>query len=117
MAVDYCFHIRSKLVDFTMDESLNHAAAILLIDRIGIEVVLHDVARGHRDRCERAGHQVTAWIARMTNAHMSLGIEHTLLGENAVGGNKVLYESRVHRAAGSRWRLRTGRMLRGNDQY
>src|SRR5262249_32372055 len=76
-----------------------------------------DVACGDQDWRERAGHQVTVRIARMAHAHVPIGVEHALLGENAVGGNEVLQEGRVYPAAGARYRLRRGGMRARNDQH
>src|SRR5262245_26636850 len=50
MAVDHRLHVRPRFIDFTMDEPLDDASAVLRINRIGIEVVLHDVARCDQDR-------------------------------------------------------------------
>jgi hypothetical protein len=36
----------------------------------------------------------------MTDAHMSVGIEHALLRKDAIGRNKVLDERRIDGAAG-----------------
>jgi len=115
MAVHHRHHVAARLVDFTVDEPFDHAAAVLRIDRIGIEVVFHDVVRGHQDRRERARQQVAVWVARMAHAHMPIGIEHALLGENAVGGDEVLDERRVDRT-GARRRLRLGAMGTCNEQ-
>jgi hypothetical protein len=41
----------------------------------------------------------------MADAHMSVGIEHTLVGKDAVGRNKVLDERRIDGAAGGEGRL------------
>src|SRR5262249_26788442 len=39
------------------------------------------------------------WITRMTDAHVSVGIEYALLGKDTVGRNKVFDERRIHSAA------------------
>src|SRR5262245_61068662 len=80
MAMDDRLHVRPQLVDFAVDEPFDHAAAALWINRIGVKVVFHDVACGDQNRRERPGHQIAVWITGMTDAHVSVGIEHALLG-------------------------------------
>jgi hypothetical protein len=99
-------HVRPQLVDFAVDEPFDHAAAAPRINRIGVKVVFHDVTRGYQNRCERPGHQIAVWITWMTDAHVSVSIEHALLGKDTVGRNKVLDERRIDSAARARGRLR-----------
>src|SRR5437660_12448098 len=105
MAMYHRPHVRPQLVDFAMDEPFDHAAAVLRINRVGIEVVLHDIARRYQDRRARARHQITVGIIWMTDTHMSVGIEHALVRKDSIRRNKVLDERRINRAAG-----RTGRL-------
>src|SRR5262249_7431872 len=102
MAVYHRFHVRPRLVDFTMDEPFDHAAAPLRIDRIGVEVVFHDVVGAHQDGRQRARHQITVWIVWMADTDVPVGVEDAFLGEDAIGRDKVLDERRIDRAPGSR---------------
>src|SRR5262249_17193604 len=105
MAVDHRLHVRPQLVDFAMDEPFDHAAAALWINRIGVKVVFHDVACGDQNRRERPGHQIAVWITGMTDAHVSVGIEHALLGKDTVGRNKVFDERWIDSATRGLGRL------------
>src|SRR5262245_16146130 len=105
MAVDHRLHVRPQLVDLAVDEAFDHAAAVFRFDRIGVKVVFHDVARGDQKRRERPGHQIAIWIAWMTDADVSVGIEYALLGKDTVGHDKVLDERRIDSAARGLGRL------------
>ena len=71
-----------------------------LIDRIGIEVVFHDV-RGRDDRRRLGtGQQISVGRMGMTHADMPVAVEYALVGENAVGRDEVVDGRRVDRAAG-----------------
>jgi len=104
--VDHGVDIGPRLEDFTLDEPFLDAEPSLRIDKGGIEVVFHDVVRGHQDGRERAGQQIAVRIAGMPHTHVPVGVEHPLGGENAVGRGEVLEESRIDGTAGGRWRLR-----------
>src|SRR6266849_4470033 len=106
MAVYYCFRVRPRFVDFTVDESLQRTCAGFGIDGIRVEIVFHDVFSGHQAWREPAGHQVTVRIVRMPDAHVTKGIEYAFLGKNAIGHDKVLDKSRIDRASRGRWCLR-----------
>src|SRR5712691_8310265 len=54
---------------------------------------------------EPAGHQVTVWIVRMPDAHVTKGIEYAFLGKNAIGHHEVLDKSWIDRASRGRWCL------------
>src|SRR5215471_6266051 len=108
-------HVRPQLVDFAVDEPFDHAAAAPRINRIGVKVVFHDVARGYQNRRERPGHQIAVWITWMTDAHVSVGIEYALLGKDTVGRNKVLDERRIDTAARGRGRLRGSKTDPGRE--
>src|SRR6266536_2662915 len=105
MAVYHRFHIRPQLVDFAVDEAFDHAAATLRINRIGVEVVFHDVAGGYQNRRERTRHQIAGWIARVADTHVSVGIEYALFSKDTIGCDKVLDACRID-SGGGRRRLR-----------
>src|SRR5256886_15271287 len=102
MAVYHRLHIRPQLVDFAVNEAFDHAAATLRINRIGVEVVFHDVAGGYQNRRERARHQIAVWLARVADTHVSVGIEHAFLGKDTIGGDKVLDACRIDSGGGRR---------------
>src|SRR5690349_8838806 len=106
MAVYHRFHIRPRLVNFTVDESFQDTTAPFGIDGSRVEVVFHDVVGGHQDWGPRAGHQIAVRVAGMPDAHMPLGIQYTFLGKYAVGRDEVFDKKRVDGTGGRRRRLR-----------
>ena len=99
MAVHDGIDIGTGLVDLAVDEALNIHESPGLIDRIGIEVVFHDVRRG--DDRGRLGARQEISIGRMgmTHAYMAIAVEDALVGQDAVGRDQVFDGSRVDRAA------------------
>jgi hypothetical protein len=47
-------HVGPRLVDLAVDEALEEDAAAALIDRVRVEIELHDVFRGDERGRERA---------------------------------------------------------------
>jgi hypothetical protein len=74
-------------------------AAAARVHRIGIEIELHDVGRRHVRRRHRPGDEVAVGICGMTDADVAIGVEHPLIGENAICGDQILDQPRVHRGA------------------
>ena len=102
MTVDDGIHVGPDFVDFAVNETFEGQPAAALIDRVGVEVELHDVLGGHERRRQRARHQVAVWIRRMPDAHMPGFIEHALLGQDAIGRDEVFDENWSDRSTGCR---------------
>ena len=93
MGVDHCMHVRPDFVDLAVNETLESQPAATLIEGAGVQVELHDVLRGHQGWRKRARHQVTVRIRRMPDAHMPGLVEHSLLGQDAIGRDEVFDEN------------------------
>ena len=100
-------HVRPRLVDLAVDEALEEHAAAALVDGIAIEIELHDVGGGDVRRRHRARHQVAVRIGRVADADMAKGVEHALIGQNAVRRDEIVDQCGIDRAA------RGGRLGRG----
>jgi hypothetical protein len=66
--VDDGADVGPNLVGFSVDKSLHETVATIGIDWIRVEVVFHDVLRGHQRRSNRARHQISIWIGWMADA-------------------------------------------------
>ena len=102
MAVHDGVDVGPRLVDFAVDEALDVHEPPGLIDRIGIEVVLHDVGGGDDRRRLRARQEIAVRRMGMADRHMAVAVEHALVGEDAVRRDEVLDRGGVDRAAGLR---------------
>src|SRR5262249_35354790 len=89
VTVDDGVDIRPHLVDLAVDEALLVGAAPLRIDRLAVEVVFHDVVRGHRRGRDRARHQIAIGIARIADADVAEAIENLFVRQDAVGENEI----------------------------
>ena len=67
-----------------MDEALDEQRTAAPVDRIGLEIELHDVLGGHQAGRDRARHQIAARIGRMADADVAIGVEHAAVVEDAV---------------------------------
>src|SRR5262245_54956388 len=101
MAVKDCVDVGARLVDLGMDETLGVDRAAALVDRLALEVELHDVGLADTARRERGRHQETVLALGMAGADVAEPVDHALAVENAIGGYKV-----VDRGAEIRRRLR-----------
>jgi L-ascorbate metabolism protein UlaG (beta-lactamase superfamily) len=92
-------HVGPRLVDLAVDAALEVHQPPALIDRIGIEVVLHDVVdRDHRRR-QRTRQEIAVGRAGMAHAAMAVAIEHTLVGADVIRVHQVLEYRPVDRPA------------------
>jgi len=89
VTVDDGVDVRPHLVDLAVDETLLVGAAPLRIDRLAVEVVLHDVVRRDRRRRDRARHQIAIWIAGIADADMTEAIEDLFVREDTVGEHQI----------------------------
>ena len=83
-----------------VDVALQEHAAALLIDRIGVEVELHDVRGRNQRRRARPRQQIALRIFRMPHRHMAPGVEHAVLGQDAARGDEVVDQRGIDRTGG-----------------
>ena len=72
-----------------MNEPLRHGLAPARVKRIGVEVVLEDVLRLHPLRRERAREVIALRIRRRAQADVSIGVDHAVLGKDAIRSDEV----------------------------
>src|SRR5208337_1708622 len=91
MAMNNGVDIGSHLVDFAMDEPFGMERATLQIDCVAVEIELHNVTGGHisRSYLARPCHEKSVRVFRMTEADMTVGVEHALIDKNPVGQGKL----------------------------
>src|SRR5215831_21221414 len=98
--VDNGIDIRAYFVNFAMNVPLNVHELALLIDRVGIEVVFHDVLGRDDRRGFGARQKIAIRSTAVAHAYMAVAIEDALVGENAVGGDEIVDCGGIGRAAG-----------------
>jgi hypothetical protein len=93
VAVHDRHHIGPRPVDLAVDEALEVGAAVVA-HRLAVGPVEHHVCRG--DEWGRNGprHEEMARLVGRAHAHVAVGIEHALHGEDAVGGDEVFDHAR-----------------------
>ena len=82
-------HVRTRLEDLAVNEALAHRLPSPRIDRIAVEIVLHDVLRHHQLRRKRARQEIALGIAVRAHAYVSVGIDDAVLGQDSVCGDQV----------------------------
>src|SRR5262245_38874341 len=85
-------NIRPSLIDRGMDEALPIEHAPFGCHRLAVETKLDDVILLDESRGQRTRDEEVARIDRVANADVAVGIDDTLLGEDAVGNDEVLKE-------------------------
>ena len=84
--------IAARLIDAAMDDALGIEPCGGALHRLGIELVLEDVVGLDQQRRARARQQVAVRIGGMAHADMAEGIDHALVGQDAVGNGEFLDE-------------------------
>jgi hypothetical protein len=79
-----------RLEDRRVNEPLKIERALVVAGRLPVESELDDVFGADQLGRDRAGDQKAARILRMPDADMAIGVDHVLLGENAVGDHEIL---------------------------
>src|SRR5437763_15249231 len=110
MGVNHRHDVRSRLVDFAVDEAFEKQRSAASIDGIAVEVELHDVIS--HDQCwrKRPRHQKMIRVGRMPRADVTKAVEHAELGEDTAANTDIiaLYvidaRSRSSRRLLARWR-------------
>lgn len=88
-------HVGARLVDRAMDRPLDVgwrrvAADLLTGQREALQVRL-----GHELRPERAGDEVVVRTLGVADADVAEGVEHALVGQDAVGGDEVAQDGGI----------------------
>ena len=84
--------IAARLIDAAMNDALGVKMRVRRLHRRGIERVLQNVVGLDQGRRARARQQIAPRIARMAHADMAEGVEHALMGKDAVGERQFLDE-------------------------
>src|SRR5437879_8794429 len=90
MVVHHRHHLRPALVDLAVDEALAHGFAPPRVERLAVEIVLHQVLELHALGGDRAREEITVRIARRTQAHVPVGVDHAVLRQDAVSRDEVV---------------------------
>jgi hypothetical protein len=100
MVVHHRHDIGPRAIDLAVDEALadrGHARFYsLAVERLAVEVVLEDVFHLHGLGRDGAGEEETLRILRRAQADVAVGVDHAVLGEDAVGGDQVFEQRRFH---------------------
>src|SRR4029434_7640169 len=102
MAVHDGNDIVPRLVDFTVDETLEKAAAAVRIAGIAVEIVLDDVVGSDQRGRDRACHQIPVGRRGMTHRNVAERAPAPLSNENATGCRQIRDELGRNVTAGFR---------------
>ncbi len=91
-------HLRLRPVDLAVDEALKVTSAAARIDSVAVEVELHDIGSGDQRRRHAVRQQEATQILVVPGADMAEAVEHALIREDAIGGDKILDQLRIRRA-------------------
>ena len=81
------------LVDLAVDEAFDVKRAATRVERVAVEVELHDVVGRDQSRSHAARQEEARRVGLLPRADMPETVDHALLGENAVGGDEILDEN------------------------
>ncbi len=90
MRVHHRHHIGARFEDRGVNKALEIEGGALIAHRLAVEVELDDVLGTDQLRGHRTGDQKMVRVVRMSDADMAVGVDHLLLGEDAVGDHEVL---------------------------
>ena len=89
MVVAHGIHVGARLEDLAMDHALGIRTRHRRHDRVGVEVVFQDVVRLDQRGRARARQEIALRVLRMAHADVAEGIQNALVGDDAVGGQRV----------------------------
>ena len=91
-------HLRAGAVDLAVDVALADRVALARrVERLAVEAVLQQVAGLHRLRGDIAREDEALRVARRAHADVPVGVDHAVLGEDAVRRDEVFEKGLVHR--------------------
>jgi hypothetical protein len=89
MRVHHCHHVWTGAVNFAMNEPLAVSGAAPRVDRIAVEIELHDVRRLDNLRSNGPREKEAVRIGRVSGAQVSVDLHHTLANEDVIAGDEV----------------------------
>jgi len=90
VVVHYRHDVGPGLVDFAVDIALAHRLAAGVVQRPAVEVVFEDVLGLHPLRRDGVRQVIAVRILRRAQADVAIGVDHAVLGEDAVRGDQVV---------------------------
>src|SRR5215475_8293311 len=94
MGVYHRLHVRPCLVNPAVNEPLMIKRATVIAHWGAIEIEFDDMIFHDHFGRDRGCEQEPIWIAGMTHAHMAIGVDYILAGQDAVGDHKVAHQCR-----------------------
>ena len=96
--VQHRHHVGARLVDFAMDHALEEQPGLAQPHRIVVEIAGDDVGRGDQRRRHAARDPIMLRMGVIARADMPVGVEHAVVGEDAVGRHQIIQQGRIGRA-------------------
>ena len=84
-------------VDFAVDETLEIGCTAPRVDGVAVEIEFHDIAGGDQRRRHASRQQEAAWVLVVPGTDMAEAVEHTLCGEDTIGGNEIADQLGINR--------------------
>ena len=117
MRVHHRHHVRSRLVDFAVDEALGiqcRQRQPVCVNGSAVEIEFQYVFRGDKIGRHAPRHQISVWVLVVSHRNVTPPVEQAVIGKNAIGGNQILHSFGVGRSGGSR-RGRLRGLCRGGE--
>ena len=82
-------NVRPVLIDRAMDRAFAVHGAPALIDRLAVEIELHDVVQDDKSRAAGPRHKEPVRTLRMPHADMAEAVNHSFPRQNTIGDHQV----------------------------
>src|SRR5579871_5259215 len=90
MVVHDGHHVRARLVNLAMDESLAVAGALEAAYRIAVEIVFDKIIFADQSRREGSGKKIMIGIPWVANADMSVSVQDSFIRQYVIGGLQIV---------------------------
>ena len=91
MGVNHRYHVRPRLEDRRMNETLEIGLP-LVADRLALLIELDQIVPLDQFRRTRARQEEALRIVGVAHTDMAVGVDHVFMGEDAVGDNEIAQE-------------------------
>ena len=92
------------LVDLAVDEALDIESAAPRLQGIAVDIELEDVVRRDQARRHAAREQKARRVRLVPHADMAEAVDHALVGQDPVGGDEIVDQTRMRCRPGLRYR-------------
>jgi len=80
MIMHHRHHVRTRLVDFTVNHALEEQPVLAGAYRIAVEIEFDDILGGDQHRRHAARQPIPVRVGRVAGADVAIGVEHAMVG-------------------------------------